>query len=93
MNRKHFDFLVYMIDGSHLHADNSKTEEEVLESSWINGEPNVGEPNGSGIDEKGLDKRFVGNKDSLNLLHSTCSMLRQLVTVPAVCLAYFTLRN
>ena len=32
VDRNHFDFLVYIVDGSHLHADGDYAEGRVLDS-------------------------------------------------------------
>ena len=62
MGRKHCGFLVQLIDGSHISAAEGQSFRQfgisglMMMRRW--------EPDGGGIDENGLDKEFVCNKDS-----------------------------
>ena len=64
VERKHLNFLVYIVDGSHLHAAGDYAEGRVLDSlefldhrSW-----GVWKPYRRGVYDKVPDKGFVGNE-------------------------------
>ena len=68
--RKHFSFLVQLIDIGHLNAAGRYAEGRVLDiSEFLNKEwRGIGEPNGSCILEKGPDKEHIGDKYDFLLL-------------------------
>ena len=70
LDRKHFSFLVQVIDRGYLNAAGGYAEGWVLDSLEFlnNGQWGVGEPNGSCIHEKGSDKEHIGDRSGFLLL-------------------------